>query len=135
VRVTLYGFSRLKMDTKKANIIFFPLVLAILHIVVIFGIQFFGELGPGALIFFSGHTFSSRRTLQDFSNNPRHLMHLRSTSNLVDMKTCTLRRATGLSEVLFQNWVAMVVAARCCLCGPLRPKVSTRNGIPNINII
>ena len=30
----------------------------------------------------------------------------------VGMEICTLRRATGLSEVLFRDWIAMVAAAR-----------------------
>ena len=46
------------------------------------------------------------------------------SSRPVEVTTCTLRRATGLSAILFQDWVAKVVAARCCLCGPLRSKVS-----------
>ena len=57
-------------------------------------------------------------------------MRLRSASSSllsylsVEVKTCTLRRAIGLSEILLRDWVAMAVAARCRLCGPLRSKVS-----------
>jgi hypothetical protein len=56
-------------------------------------------------------------------------MRLRSASSLilsslpVGVKTCILRRATGLSEILLQDWVAMAVAVRSRLCGPLRFKV------------
>ena len=56
-------------------------------------------------------------------------MRLRSAFNSllfsrpVGVTTCTLRRATGLSEILLRDWVTMVVAARRRLCGPLRSKV------------
>jgi hypothetical protein len=53
----------------------------------------------------------------------------------VGVKTCTLRRATGLSEILLRDLVTMVVAARCRLSGPLRSKVSSGNGILNTNLI
>jgi hypothetical protein len=46
------------------------------------------------------------------------------SSRPVGVKTCTLQRAAGLSEILYRDWVAMVVAAHCRLCGPLRSKVS-----------
>jgi hypothetical protein len=53
----------------------------------------------------------------------------------VGVKTCILQRAIGLSEILLRYWVALVVAARCRLCGPIRSKVSSRNRIPNANLI
>ena len=68
-------------------------------------------------------------------------MRLRSTSISllsslpVGVKTCTLQRAIGLTELLLRDWVAIAVAARCRLCGPLRSKVSAEIESLNTNLI
>jgi hypothetical protein len=73
-------------------------------------------------------------------------MRLRSASSSLPssqpmgMETCTLRKATSLSKVLFLDWATTVVVAHCQACSQLlfcqlRSRVSTQSKILNINLI